>query len=169
MAVKLRSGWDLVLHSSFNLVSLTTILPSISSLIPYWLNSMINIFRKRQLVDVKIEDDAVRSPKSPKSASHLSFLQVRDTFDFLLSYFGLHFSQCFFVVVYFIFQCWLTLSIDLNIIFDQLIFNSAFVINLQYLWLSNFMITDQGRLAEHLSPLQTASAPPMPSTILVRR
>jgi len=55
--------------------------------------------RKRQLVDVKIEDDAVRSPKSPKSASHLSFLQ--------------------------------------------------------------------GRLAEHLSPLQTASAPPMPSTILV--
>merc|ERR1740123_1994534 len=29
--------------------------------------------RKRQLVDVKLEDEAVRSPKSPKSASHLSF------------------------------------------------------------------------------------------------
>jgi len=55
--------------------------------------------RKRQLVDVKLEDDAVRSPKSPKSASHLSFLQ--------------------------------------------------------------------GRLGDHLSPLQTGSAPPLPSTILV--
>ena len=65
---------------------------------------MTNIFRKRQLVDVKIEDDAVRSPKSPKSASHLSFLQVRDTFDFLLSFFGFtlthfHFPQFHFLLL----------------------------------------------------------------------
>ena len=33
--------------------------------------------RKRQLVDVKLEDEALRSPKSPKSASHLAFLTGR--------------------------------------------------------------------------------------------
>ena len=62
--------------------------------------------------------------------------------------------------------------VNLNISSNHLIFNSAFVIifNFQYLWLAQFeQFHDQGRLAEHLSPLQTASAPPMPSTILVRR
>ena len=89
------------------------------------------ISRKRQLVDVKLEDEAVRSPKSPKSASHLSFLQVA-----IFTY--------------------ATFSKD-----NRKLFTIFFTFT------TTTMLMSQGRLADHLSPLQTGSAPPLPSTILV--